>query len=237
MPSWKQRSMYTEPGQLEITWPDGHTASVSCDTFGKANQPRDYHGRWGEGGSNAAPLKSADAYRYINERQKRITKDTEKYGLGQYVNGRAEIMNHTLREGKGTVPKDSDHKTAIDRTEAAIKNNAVKLDQPIIVYRGVNKVEKAFGTTDVKKLVGAEITDHGFMSSTTNPRVGTAFRGPGGGAVVNITVPKGHQILGVDKARGGSSLEQEMLLQRGTTIRVMDATKTGTQWTIDAEVV
>lgn len=215
---------------LEVS---GKPDAVKASAFGKPDQQRDYHGRWGKGGK---PLSGGDAYRHINERQKRIESGTvEKYALGQYVNGRAEGMNYALRQGKGKV-NDSDEKVVIDRVELAVKNYGVKIEQPILVHRGINKVEKAFGTKDVKKLVGAEITDHGFMSTTTNPKIGTSFRGPGGGAVVNITVPKGRQVLGVDKARGGS-MEQEMLLQRGTTIRVTDATKTGTHWTIDAEVV
>lgn len=57
MPSWKQRSMYTEANQLEITWPDGHTTIASLQPFGKPNQQRDWHGRWGSGGAHVASKK------------------------------------------------------------------------------------------------------------------------------------------------------------------------------------
>lgn len=47
MSSVKDRVSWTKPTQIEIEWPAGHTAA----TFGKPNQQRDYHGRWGKGGS------------------------------------------------------------------------------------------------------------------------------------------------------------------------------------------
>lgn len=36
-----------QSGEVEIKWPDGHVSSA----FGKPDQARDYHGRWGKGGS------------------------------------------------------------------------------------------------------------------------------------------------------------------------------------------
>ena len=98
------------------------------------------------------------------------------------------------------------------------------------------------------RILGAVFTEEAFMSTGTAK--GTGF---GGGVVFNIYAPSGTKMLycepfshygnGAKKNWDGKSkqtsfgYESEMLIQRGSSFRVIKVEKSGNRWYIDMEVV
>lgn len=228
---------------------------VTAAAFGKPNQPRDYHGRWGKGGKGGKggsenddgsgsisgdlndgadeALTGQTAYDHVVENQGRVTDPTQKRALNDYVDD-SSALNDKLRAQKST--------TLTDKRAVAIKkamDQGALTDQPILVHRAVSSAETVFGTKDLNTLVGAKVTDHGFMSTTSDRATAEWFVGGDDGAMFNITVPARTKVLAIDPARGSKPTpEMEILLGNGTSLKITNVARDKVQgWNIDAEVV
>lgn len=232
----KDRITYTTADQLVVE-DSSRTASVTWQIFGKPNQPRDYHGRWGHSGT--LHVTGKEAFDDINDQQKPVSDANQRRAIDDYVGADDSYdINIGLRQSKGKITPGS--KAA--HLEQAIKTSAPTSDKPLLVHRGVGMASEVFGTKDMSKLVGAKIKDYGFMSTTPNKDNAEWFTGAVGGAMMNITVPSKTKMLAVDSARGKKpGAERELLLMHGTTLKVTDVTRSTNNeqydWTIHAEVV
>lgn len=233
------------------------TKTASAATFIRSigDQPRDSHGRWTSGHTS-----DQAAHDLTAKLTKTLTGD-DHLAVKTYGNTPYRKINGGLRKNKGDVAKLAKGKLCsgcltpadnVKRLDRAIENSK-PLTKKIGVYRGMNSVDKVFGTTDPAKLKGKVFTDHGFMSTTTQEDVMSSFSPLGSktaDAMFYITVPRGKKALNVDKALGKNNAnEREVLLPRGTSIRitnveehVLEMTRTQDGWVqkrliIDAEVV
>lgn len=230
------------------------TAVGAVETFYKSSQPRNKQGEWsphggggggggggadaggdsgGGGGGGGITGDKADDY------VKKFTPETsgsQKRALENYAYD-SEKINGKLREKKQAKTFNPDAR-AID----TVFDFAPPLEQPITTHRGLTNWKTAFGTKDPAGLVGAEITDHGYMSTSAYEKSAKSFvGGSGSGALVNITVPAGKKAISMNAARGpdstGYSSEKEILLPRGSKLKINATRMEGSQLIVDAEVV
>ena len=109
------------------------------------------------------------------------------------------------------------------------------------VYRG-SEYSRLFGKKKPEEIIGAKITDKGFMSTSASSEVAERF----GSARFTITLPPGMKALDMIKNTGtvAAKSEREWLLPRGTQIEITHVTQTkggflgmGKKTYIEAKVV
>jgi hypothetical protein len=215
--------------QLRDRW-DARLAKVTDARLGdySPDEPRDPHGRWTEGGSGEED---------VDERYARLGGGTsgglgfgdhrdERSGVSLYAgSGNSSTANEALRKGE---PLEGDIKTMVDDLTNEI-NAAPRLSENVTVYRtGRMPAEVA-----AQMIPGATFVDKGFVSTTLDPRVTKTHERlakPYGVATQRLTIrlPKG-TIATLVK----DSTEKEIIVQRGSTFRVLKSGKRG----IDLELV
>jgi len=108
---------------------------------------------------------------------------------------------------------------------ASIKRvmDASPLQQQIVVFRGIRDGKSTFkgmGGRYRDDMTGATLTERGFLSTTSKPKVAQSFatehRG-GGGVVLEIRLPKG-----TGAVRLGGSGENEILAQSGLRLKIVE---------------
>lgn len=147
--------------------------------------------------------------------------DPRKDAFYSYFQGHAEPMNAWLR-GVGEA-SEVDRRHAQNLGELIDSAGGVKRD--IIVFRGLNK------DTLPDLNPGDEITDPGFMSTSFSRRIAARGRVGMETEVLEITAPEG------TKAMMGYAGMDEVIVQRGTTLRVDAVTEEGGQRWIKATIV
>lgn len=157
----------------------------------------------------------------------------EVRGFSSYTGSGYRETNNTLRSTSGKRGANTGLDQAFKRPTSRVPNDTV-------TYRGVSSA-RALGlnadTGDLSKLVGSEYVEHGYMS--------TAVEGGGFGGNIKMTVkiPKGHPAIYVSQRGDPLSVygtsEKELLLDRGTKFRIVEATRTGaySPWNVIVEVV
>ena len=239
-----------KPGDvLEIS---GKSDAVTADAFGKPNQPRDYHGRWGEGGHGANDSLHGDAaYDHALESTPVLPAADQK-PFSVYRGYGYTMINGELRATRGNTSRIDDERLngwikTIDH--AFTSNPNVKpLKKGIVVTRGMNDVHTAFGSTDPAAIKGKVITDHGFVSTTTNDEHTRDFMRVRGTKIpghVTLNVPAKTKVIAADKVVGAteapyydrSESEFEVILNRGTSMRVTNATMRDGIMEIEADVI
>lgn len=139
-------------------------------------------------------------------------------------------VNKTLRAGN--IPADrlsevpgSDKVFSAAELDSAISKS--KLPEDLVLYRGFKYDPKTFGGLD--SMVGTEIVDSGFISTTASERTAQSFargdlRKDQRRAILQIETPKGTEALNFHSIEESviTSLEQEILLGRGSKFRVKD---------------
>jgi hypothetical protein len=177
------------------------------------DQPRDSDGRWGSGGT-------------VTHDQVHQMAGTDKLtesmssALQWYQSGGDRSINGPLRSGTMTPEELRDEsKQWIGDNFKDIEqafNSVTPLPKDIVLYRGVSP-EYAVGLKD-----GKEVTDKGFMSTTTSKdfadkasRGGTRGATGVAGTVIAIRIPAGTRVLPMQDLNG----EQEVLLDRGTKLK------------------
>lgn len=168
----------------------------------------------------------------------------EQDGLRAYKDGAYTEINGGLRKNNGDVSKITqgwDPKSTRDRIHAMDKGiaKAPPLEEPIVVYRGrlPNGILDGFVAGNEKGLVGKEFVDHGYQSTSLKRGVGKAFKGSSKypPSVGKITVPKGSKVAYLES--GYEMGEAEVLLPRGTKLRVTKVYKQDGTLYADAEAI
>lgn len=161
-----------------------------------------------------------------------ISKD-ELSALRRYAGNDYAPINEGLRKGAVSEKYQQavrDLDTYIDKWE---------LPTELTTFRGVKDFEKlAKGLTDIEQLLGAEIQDQAFVSTSAHLTVAQHFAGSKFNprrAVFEIALPKGTKALpaGPGAARAGGSVryqdEAEFILKRGARFRVIEVHKSGSK--------
>ena len=156
----------------------------------------------------------------------------ERRGFESYTGSGYTQTNTELRNSAGRRGANAGLETAFKRPTSRVPNDTV-------AYRGVRSA-RALGlsadTGDLSKLVGSEFVEHGYMS--------TAVEGSGFGGAINLTVkiPKGHPAVFVAQRNDSLSVfgssEKELLLDRGTKFKIVEAVKDPSgKWKVIVEVI
>lgn len=134
-----------------------------------------------------------------------------------YGNNGYKLLNRALRRGdhdalKAEAPirtgRGMTYQQVADHLNSAMDQTRTRRD--MVVYRGI----KPGGLPPV--LVGDEITDHGFISTSMDPGEAQGFSYNSAGTLLEISLPKGTPAL-----RGEVS-EHELILKPGTRMRVVE---------------
>jgi hypothetical protein len=127
-------------------------------------------------------------------------------------------INGDLRSGKISA------KTRATVDEIDKVHAESKLDEDVVLHRGIGNVEAVFGPAAKKKLTGAEWTEDAFQSTSADPAVAERFTinedGKRAAAVIKMRVPKGTGAIQLSDER----YEAEVLLERGLKLRVISDT-------------
>lgn len=132
------------------------------------------------------------------------------YAINAYTGNAFYGINTTLRQ-KSRWESD-DHREIARSLDRAL-DNAPKLEEDLIVYRGT-----AGTVLDQLDDIGKVVQDDGFMSTSGN--LGTARQWGRKDAVLQILVPKGQKALPLGEM-SLTSAEAETLLPRGMQLRVV----------------
>lgn len=142
--------------------------------------------------------------------------------FGAYSSIGYQATNGRLRAGHDLT---TEQKAQVEALDSAIGRSAAPED--ISVYRGISADALP---RPPWAMVGGEMTDNGYPSTSAARDVGAKFAGYAKDAgkaplVLSITVPKGHplaMVTGAAKRKNGENMkmdESEMLLPRGTKVR------------------
>jgi ADP-ribosyltransferase exoenzyme len=173
------------------------------------DQPRDDHGRFGEGNGD---------YNLTGSQSDSLTFYTQNgyEEINTYLRDREGFANAMGQEDKNFIQS---HTVAIDN---AFKD-APPTTAPMTVYRGVFAGQ--FADTLKTLQPGDTFTDKGFVSTSQNlvTAVDRSTSSWGDGAKLTIEVPTGSRVLDVNKALGDEvqfPKEEEILLNRNSTFEV-----------------
>lgn len=163
---------------------------------------------------------------FTRPREAGLTPEEEAV-LEDYVGDGAYGTNPALREYRGrTDPHDDDTVERVRHMDAVMARSPLTAD--VTVERGISYGDavEVFGGEDRWRgdLTGATVLDHGYMSTTARPGGGTQYAKQGdegrptsSQATIRLHVPVGTHAIKMS----GSEYEDELLLERGLTIRVI----------------
>ncbi len=159
-----------------------------------------------------------------------LSKDEYK-AVGRYRMNEYREINEALRGGKGEVPAKVKDRVAL--IDAALDRASTPED--VTAYPDMT-VHRGLGADVVAGMKPGEVfTDQGYISTSLNPEVGEMY----GTATMEIRVPKGSKgayITAIER-RKDTGTEQEFLLPRGTSMRIVSVSDRDGKPHVVAEVV
>jgi hypothetical protein len=190
-------------------------------------------GQFGEGGGGA---RDAEDVSEFDTGEKVLYHSDSRPGVQMYSGlGNSFTINAALRDND-TSELAPELKQTIKDLDSEIDHSKTTADR--VITRGLH------GWSAIEHFVepGTVVKDNGFMSASRNEAwakktFGSARHGFEG-ALINISVPKGSKMLTV-----AGSEEDEVILPRGTALKIKDAKVTGhdargsRNWSINADVV
>ncbi len=214
-----------KPGQLDSLFASG---------VQKYNQNHGDNGRFtsGSGGGGGGGIEEEPF-----KRQDNLNGD-EYVAVRKYCSTEYVFLNSYLRNPNTEIPEKYQWMT--QQMDSAIAKQP-GLPAGTKLYRGF-KYSDAFGNKKPEELVGAVITDKGFMSTSTAKEVAEKF----GSARVSISVPEGYKGLDITKVKNtpAAKVEREIILPRGTKLQITSVSQTkgslfglGKKTDIEAKVV
>lgn len=187
-----------------------HTGKRAFDP----DQPRDKNGKWSkiEGAVEALTGLETEAIQYYTT--------TGHDPINSYLRGEYHPTDPVRILGR------------IDALDGLIQKHPLPRDTPMARGSGFEAIDRLDMT---RPLVGQTITDPAFLSTS----LGTESRGIFRDLPVQlrITAPEGTHAAPLWTLGSAAPAEREMLLPRGTQLRITHATADGDVWTIECEVV
>ena len=105
--------------------------------------------------------------------------------------------------------------------------DASTVPAPVTVFRGI----PASVVADIPE--GGTLIDRAFMSTSLSQRSAKTFSE---GAILELRVPAGQKALYMDELAAGMGHEVELLLPRGTKLRIVSKIKTASGWHVIATI-
>lgn len=178
------------------------------------DQPRSEDGKFGEGGGAPAQVsppstRLTSALSIPEQKAVRAWAGPEYDDINSVARGKLSTFFESTKETKATI----------DKLDSAIAK--AQVTDPMTVYRGMH--ETRLGSLKV----GDVMTDKGFVATSTAEHTASNFAAAsdamhhGGGAIVEIHVPRGAHALSVDPVGGTHNDEHEVLLPRDSKFRIL----------------
>jgi len=184
------------------------------------------------GGSVPNPEKNQDVFFEKHAKTSKLTSD-QNHVVHVWASPDFSVVNRSLRGVEigympdMGMPLDS----VVKNLDKAIAGST--LTHELTVNRFVND-PKVFGVKSPKDLVGKTLTDKGFLATS----LGDVSAGDveKGGMLFDIKIPKGSKALYL-KPHLKTAKIHEVLLPRGTSLKVTGAKKKAGVWNVTAEIV
>lgn len=173
-----------------------------------------------------APISSGKALQ-MHERQ-RAWDEHEKASLKAYTGSYYHTINGYHRKGEHSS-QDHDVMVHTRRMDSAMR----PLDQDVLLHRGTELVQ--FGATSpdqLYELIGKTVTDKGYLSTSVGGQAAFNFKG----VLMEIEAPIGTKGAYV-KPISSFSHENELILARGTKMKVIQVRREGGQMVVRVRVV
>lgn len=138
----------------------------------------------------------------------------QKEAMLNYTGAMFRDLNPRLRAGKGPAPADKADLTSMDAAFAKASTS-----EAVTLYRGVQ------GDFAAKLKVGSSFQDGGFTSASSDKGAADVFARSSRDAVLEIRVPKGSKAISVRELSQFGKSEQEVVLNRGGTFKVVQRTE------------
>lgn len=184
------------------------------------DQPRDDHGRFGEGGSDSAAFDSATTGSAALSSAGLTAEPTQAQAaaLNRMGGDGSYVVNSDLRTQGGDTSRLSDRNAAtVEQMDSLMASSPLKED--MVLYRHVADSEKTFGQhidSTVADVTGLSWRDHAYTSTSVDPRGGKLME-------MRILVPKGtpglsHSLLDPDEVLLGRGLTFTVVKDHGPTV-------------------
>ena len=176
---------------------------------------------------------------YIADQYNRLTDNAkaqvDKYQATMYINDR-------LRRGTKLDPEERNHLNGLTAALSTTQSD-------MVVYRGAGKLRQIARLNNNGVLIGGEIGDKAFMSTSIAPGVGAKFaryynksdsgRPPTETTVFKINVPKGSKGFFPNPNDPDLGGDQEITFNRGSKLRVTKAKHDWltNRWEIEADLI
>jgi SPP1 gp7 family putative phage head morphogenesis protein len=211
--------------------------ALTAAAFGKPDQARDYHGRWGHGGSKDSALTGDDALEHVKGLTKSVGYDQydRLIAIKDYADSGYGPVNDGLRYSHGDAAEIGSHRANQIKEIDGIFADTPGLEKPIATYRGMRDYKNIFGVSNGQELVGKTLTDQGFMSTSALREVADSFASGSKAAIFTIHSPVGTKAVHVGKATNiAKKGEGEILFNRGSSMKITKVT-TGSNGTLEIE--
>jgi len=159
---------------------------------------------------------------------------SEEFSFLRQYKGTAFVnINEALRRVRGDLPRTFGfefHRELTGEIDKVMRRS--RLTSDVRVKRGIKDGRKVFGARWDGSLVGAEWTEHSYLSTSADGQIAETFGGPDG-AVLDILLPRGTGAIELSDSR----YEAELLAQRGLRLRVVADTGPGPGRVIEVEAI
>jgi len=142
----------------------------------------------------------------------------ERAALADFNGGLSSIVNDALRHGS---PVTDEEREMVRQVDSYMDRTA--LPQDTMVFRGMASAPAFLG--DLK--AGDELVDPGYMSASLSPATGKVYGLMEERNMMRIRLPRGSKAIYVPNTPLGIEAEQEMVLPRGSRLRVTGRSKAG----------
>jgi HK97 family phage portal protein len=204
-------SRFTDWNPSTIEWVDEKDSFSDFESFYDPDQPRNEDGEWDDegGGSKDKELGISHIKDYKVRQAFRSLKDYQEHA---YTN----VNTFYRKGGKGRLGKDD-----AKEFDKSYKELKTVLKSEVTVYRGTDPKPPYLKESNLKE--GRYFKDKGFISTSASRNAASHF----GDILFKITVPKGAQVLNVNKIHkqyrvksDRRTREKELILQRGRSFKI-----------------
>lgn len=161
--------------------------------------------------------------------------EDERKAVRDYTGSWFRAINTILRKGDGPEVESTvghytlqDAKKKIPLIDRAFKRPTSKLGDNMILHRAMNWSDFGDKVARGEIGVGSSWTDKGFTSTAATKG------GWGGNVQMRIRAPKGISALHIN-GKSAHPAEEEVLLNRGTSFRILSLRKSGDKWEVEVE--
>ncbi len=203
-----------EPGAS--VWDDFSLDDPEPEILGYLEDPTADHD-----GPDSRELDMFESRQFQQEHAQRLIPDMNRHqqkAMDSYKGAGYVDVNNALRgkdEPLVNYMTERGRDKTIERLDSVFEHEAAEVVEDVKVFRGMHSMAAAELGEDI---VGETLVDDGFMSTSLSEAHAEYFAG--GGVVLEVNLQAGDKAIPLDELTVGGADEDEMLLPRGTELRV-----------------